>query len=50
MASGPGMGYAPTKRGGDRARHQLALRADVPEFGAEGDGDGKPGEDHRRGA
>ena len=31
------------------ARHQLALGADVPEFGAEGDRDGKAGEDHGRG-
>ena len=33
---------------GDGARHQLALGADVPEFCAEGDGDGQAREDHGR--
>ena len=35
--------------GGDGAGHELALGADVPEFGAEGDDDGKAGEEQRRG-
>ena len=38
------------KAAGDRAGQQLALGADVPELGPEGDRDGEPGEDHRCGA
>ena len=49
MASGPGIGIGADEGGGNGARHQLALGADVPEFGAEGDGDRKAGEDHRGG-